>query len=448
MTGFPISLATPMAHDGSLPAAADVVVIGGGIIGVMTAWFLAKRGQNVVLCEKGRIAGEQSSRNWGWVRQQGRDPAELPIMVEARQIWQGLERETGEDLGYRETGVAYLANNEKSLASFEAWLSHARDNNVDSKMLSSRQIAKLIPGAKSTWPGGLWTPSDGRAEPWIAVPALARAAARNGVTIRESCAVRGVDLAAGKVCAVETELGRIKTSAVVLAGGAWSSLLARNLGVELPQLSVRATVAATSPMPEVFAGGATDDHLAYRRRLDGGYTIAPPEFHELFIGPDAFRRLTKFVPQLKRDPFGTKYFAAAPKAYPDAWGTARGWSMQDRSPFEDMRVLGPRPNLKQVAKITDAFARLFPEIGTPKIKLAWAGMIDTMPDTVPVIDRCASVPGLTIATGTSGHGFGIGPGFGRVVADLVLGNPVGHDLSRFRLSRFTDGSKLDLGPAL
>ena len=109
---FPISLSTPIRHPGPPPAACDIVVIGGGVIGVMTAWFLAERGFRVTLCEKGRIAGEQSSRNWGWVRQQGRDPAELPIMVESLRIWERLAQEFGDALGFRRTGVMYLANTE------------------------------------------------------------------------------------------------------------------------------------------------------------------------------------------------------------------------------------------------------------------------------------------------------------------------------------------------
>ena len=97
MTDFPFRMDRPAQFTAALPDACDVAVIGGGIIGVMTAWFLAKAGQRVVVCEKGRISGEQSGRNWGWVRQQGRDPAELPIMVEALRMWPQLAIETGEE---------------------------------------------------------------------------------------------------------------------------------------------------------------------------------------------------------------------------------------------------------------------------------------------------------------------------------------------------------------
>jgi glycine/D-amino acid oxidase-like deaminating enzyme len=113
-----------------------------------------------------------------------------------------------------------------------------------------------------------------------------------------------------------------------------------------------------------------------------------------------------------------------------------------------MRVLNPKPNKGKLKALTRDFAALFPNIGPVRIKAAWAGMIDTMPDVVPVVDRVAALPGLTVGTGMSGHGFGIGPGMGKVLAALVTGAEVGHDLTRFRLARFSDGSPMRLGPAL
>ena len=448
MTPFPINETTPVQFGRSLPKSADVVVIGGGIIGVMTAWYLAKRGLRTVLCEKGRFAGEQSSRNWGWVRQQGRDPAELPIMIEANRLWRGLAAETGEDLGFRQTGTLYLANSAKDMAGFEAWMEHARAHHLDTRLLSRADVQAMLPSAVTDWPGGLHTASDGRAEPWTAVPAFARAAERAGVSLYEACAVRCLDLQAGRVAGVVTEQGRIACDQVVLAGGAWSSLFARNHGVDIPQLSVRATVAATAPLPDVFAGNAADSHFAFRRRADGGYTLALRAWHEFFLGPDAFRHLAMFLPQVRKDPFGTRYLPAAPRHYPDAWGTSRHWTGDRASPFEAVRILNPTPNAAAIARMQTHFAAAFPHIGRPKIATAWAGMIDSLPDVVPVIDRTTSLPGLVLATGMCGHGFGIGPAIGRIVADLVAGNPVGHDLTRFRFSRFSDGSKIELGPSL
>jgi len=113
-----------------------------------------------------------------------------------------------------------------------------------------------------------------------------------------------------------------------------------------------------------------------------------------------------------------------------------------------MRVLNPAPHAGKVNELARLFAQTFPDAGDVVIKTAWAGMIDSLPDMVPVVDHAAAIPGLIIATGMCGHGFGIGPGFGRVLADMVAGDDLGHDMSRFRLSRFSDGTKLETGPNL
>ncbi len=444
---FPISDASPIRFAAPLPERVDVAIIGGGVIGVMTAWFLAARGLSTLILEKGRIAGEQSSRNWGWVRQQGRDPAELPIMVEAMAIWKRLAAEMGDNLGFRQTGVLYLAKTESELAGFEAWTDHSRAHQLDTRLLTGAETAAMLKGAAKPWKGALYTASDARAEPWVAIPKLADAAQARGVAIRENCAVRGLDLAAGRVAGVITEHGRVACDHVVLAAGAWSRLFLGQHGIRIPQLSVLASVAATEPMAEVFPGNAADDDFAFRRRADGGYSIAPGGSHDFFVGPDAFRSFGFYLPTLRKDFRATRFRAMAPPGFPDAWGTRRRWAMDRPGPFEGCRILNPAPNMGTLARVQDAFAAAFPGLGRPKLKAAWAGMIDTMPDVVPIVDH-APITGLTIATGMSGHGFGIGPGMGRVVADLVTGGAVGHDLSRFRLSRFFDGSLIAPGPSL
>lgn len=437
----------PLEHQSVLPDATDVVVIGAGIIGVMTAWELAKSGLRVVVLEKGRVAGEQSSRNWGWIRAQGRDPAELPIMAEAAAMWRQMAAEIPEDIGLRQAGVTYLAAKTSEIEAYEDWLPHAKAHGLDSEILTAKQTADLIPGAQAGWVGALHTASDMKAEPWVALPAIARAAVRAGVIIVENCAVRTLDIAAGRVAGVVTEHGRIKAPEVVLAGGAWSQLLLRRHGISIPQLSVRATVAATAPLPVVHKGGAVDDKLAFRLRADGGYTLAAGGFHELYVGPDAVRAVGRYAKALLADISGTRLLPAAPTGFPDAWGTKRNWSADDISPFERNRILNPAPNKAKVANLARDFAAIFPALGEVKITTAWAGMIDAMPDIVPVVDR-APLDGLTIATGMCGHGFGIGPAFGRIVARIVRGEPAGYDMDRFRFGRFTDGSKLVLGPNL
>ncbi len=135
-----ITESTPIAFSDPLPETVDVVIIGAGIIGTSTAYFLAKHGAKVLLCEKGRVAGEQSSRNWGWVRQQGRDRAELPIMMESNRIWRDLARSTGEkDLGFTPSGCIYLAETERQLAKYESWHELARQHQLDTRLLSESE---------------------------------------------------------------------------------------------------------------------------------------------------------------------------------------------------------------------------------------------------------------------------------------------------------------------
>jgi glycine/D-amino acid oxidase-like deaminating enzyme len=444
----PVGAGAPIRHPGPLPKAVDVVVIGGGIVGVMTGWFLQQRGLKALVLEKGRIGGEQSSRNWGWIRQQGRDFAELPIMMESLRLWQGFAlRIPG--LGFRQEGVSYLARTPEEMRGFELWADVARgEYGLDCRLQSPAQLYETITESAAPWVGSLVTPSDARAEPWVALPLLAEAAAKEGLGLVENCAVRRLDLAGGKVVGVVTEQGRVACDQVVVAGGAWSSLFLRAHGVRIPQLSVLASVAATGPMPEVYAGNAADDRFAFRRREDGGYTIAPGAHHDFFLGPDAFRNFLPFARMLKSDFRKTAFRPWAPEGFPDSWGQARKWTGDEVSPFETCRVLAPAPNKKALARVQDLFAAAFPRLGRPEIRAAWGGMIDVIPDVVPVIDRVTTIPGLTIATGMCGHGFGIGPGIGRVVADLVADRPVGHDLTRFRLARFSDGTKLVPGPSL
>ncbi|MEL6226787.1 MAG: FAD-dependent oxidoreductase, partial [Pseudomonadota bacterium] len=134
------------AFDDRLPDAVDVAIIGGGIAGVATAYYLARAGQTVAVFEKGRIAGEQSSRNWGWIRQQGRDLAELPIMMEANRLWRNLASETDDPaLTFTECGVVYVAETERHMAKLEAWKESASEFQLGTKVLTPAELKERIP---------------------------------------------------------------------------------------------------------------------------------------------------------------------------------------------------------------------------------------------------------------------------------------------------------------
>ena len=446
-----ITINTPIKFKDDLPDEVDVVVIGGGVVGIFSALNMVRKGLKVVVLEKGRIAGEQSSRNWGWIRQHGRDPAELPIMMEASQLWEDIDKEVKGRTGFKRQGVLYLSQTKAAQEKREAWIRTAKDHGLETVAVSNDNLSKYIhrdTSNKDFWVGGVHTASDAKAEPWQAIPAVAKLAHSEGAIIRENCAVRALDIQAGQINAVVTEAGYIKTSQVVLAGGAWSSLFLRRHGINIPQLSVRASVARTVPIAEISTTNSADQGLAFRRRSDGGYTLALTDFEEHFIGPDSFRYLPKWLKTGYQCRQELKLCLSQLKGSPGAWNIDRRWRADEATPFEKMRVLDPAPTAGKTELMQQRFAERFPHIGEPKIIDAWAGMIDAMPDMVPIVDRVPHLQSLIIAAGMSGHGFGIGPAFGRIIAQMACGEKSEHDLQRFRFSRFIDGSRLNIGPMI
>ena len=429
----------PLAAPASIPDHADVVIIGGGIVGISAAWFLARAGIDVIVCEKGHVAGEQSGRNWGWVRQQGRDLRELPMAMAANRIWQRLATDVGEDVGFRQGGCLFVARRESELAEFERWAAAAREYGLDTEILERGELARHVRGAGIDWPGAMYTASDGRAEPHKATPAIARALERLGGTVLTGCAVRGLDLEGGRVAGVVTEHGRIRSSSVLCAGGAWTSLFCRSLGIELPQLRVRGTVVRTAPGPDLLEGNLFDEKLGIRRREDGGYTIAPGELLDHAITPASFRWLLKYLPALQKD--WRLLRLSVGREFLDDWRTPSHWPLDEPSPFEAERIIDPAPSARAIARLRRSLAEVFPALADIEFIESWAGVIEATPDIVPVIDRTGT-PGFFLATGFSGHGFGLGPGAGKAVAGLITGDDSGMDLHELRLERFFDGSPI------
>ncbi len=416
-----------------LPARAEIVVIGGGVIGVFAALQLAEWGVSVVLCEKGRVAAEQSSRNWGWIRKQGRNPAELPLMIEASSIWERTAATLDADIGYARRGVAYLCETEKEEAERAAWLETARPFQLDSRMLSPAETAALLGRDDRPFRGAIYTPSDATAEPALAVPAVARRARAVGATVLEGCAVRALDMAGGRVRGVVTERGRIGCEAVVLAGGAWSRTLLENHGGSLPQLAVVSSAQRTQPLPAIGPGGVGATGASFRRRADGGYTLARSGAARLDLTPAAFVHLPDFAGTAAANASILKIRLG--RAFLGPLGRRR-WTADEISPFERWRVLDPQPDQALLDRVLVEATRLHPQLAGAQAVERWAGMIDVTPDTLPVIDHAPDLPGLVLATGCSGHGFGLGPGVGRLAAELATGRAPCVDPAPFRRSRF------------
>jgi glycine/D-amino acid oxidase-like deaminating enzyme len=220
---------TPVETSETVPASAAVVIIGGGIVGLTAAMTLSERGIPVVVLEKGGVAGEQSSRNQGWIRKTSRAPADVPLAAAADRLWASMRQRTGSDVGYKESGILFLAKTDADMVPYEAWMHSVASQGLDSRLVTQDEIDQLVPGGQAKWAGGIYTPSDGRAEPSLAASAIARAAIAKGAVIIANCAVRSLVRSAGRVTGVVTERGEINCDTVLLAGGLWSRRFLGNL---------------------------------------------------------------------------------------------------------------------------------------------------------------------------------------------------------------------------
>ena len=425
----------------TLPKHADAVIIGAGIIGICTALELRERGLSVVVVEKGEVAAEQSSRNWGWVRQMGRDAREIPLILEALKLWRGMNERVDGETGFRQCGIAYLAETDDEMAVKEKWYrENAVPHGLQTRMIGAAEIASLLPGSTIKWKGAMYTPDDCRAEPFIAVPAMAKGLQAKGGQIFTNCAARGLETSAGRVSAVVTERGVIATDTVVLAGGYWSRRFLHNIGISFPQVGVVNSVMRTEPLETGITTTFSGNKFAVRKRLDGGYTITHNHFSIADIVPDSFRFLREFWPAFLLDRKGLKLRLG--KRFIEEASLKRRWGLDEQSPFEKIRIADPEPVHWILDAAADALKKAFPRFEGLQNAERWGGLIDATPDAVPAIDALTQQPGLFLASGFSGHGFGLGPGAGKLMAQIIMGERPCVDPSPFRFSRFSDGSKL------
>ncbi len=340
----------------------------------------------------------------------------------------------GDDVGYRQAGIIFIARNEAQMAQHESWLRGAKYTGVDTRLLSHEEIARQVPGGASPWAGGIYTPSDGRAEPTLAASAIAKAAIAKGAVIIEQCAVREIATSNGRVSGVVTERGEIRCEQVLLAAGVWSRRFLGNMNINLPTLPLICSVLRTKPLagPTAAAVGAPD--FSFRQHRDGGFIVtqrgaldAPLTLDHLLIG-------TRYLPQLRqardnlRISFGNYFIKDL--------ALGRRWQATAKTPFERVRTLNPKANPKLNKEALNNLQAAWPVFRKAQIAEAWAGVIDVTPDSTPVIGPVAALPGLMLTTGFSGHGFGTSPAAGELAADLLSGTTPLVDPTPYRFARF------------
>ncbi len=420
------------------PARADVVIIGGGIIGAFTGYYLARRGLSVVLLEKGRIGAEQSSRNWGWCRQQNRDARELPMSTQSLALWEQFSADTGEDTGFSRCGLFYLSDDEEELDRWARWRDFAKTAGVTTHMLSGAEATQRGHATGRAWKGGVFSPTDGTADPGKAAPAAAAAMIKLGGIVVQQCAARGLELEGGRVSGVVTEAGVIKTRSVVHTGGAWASSFCRQLGIRFPVATVRQAIVRAGPVQQPLPATLHTARISLTRRSDGSYTLAISGRGRVDPTPQLLRFAPQFVPMFAKR--WRNVFPGGLEGIRSGHETLARWRLDAPTPMERMRVLDPRPDPRAVQQTWQRAVELLPALAEGGIADTWAGFVDSTPDGVPAIGETKEVPGFVLAAGFSGHGFGIGPGAGHLIADLVSGAPPIFDPTPFRPERFSQSA--------
>ncbi|QCX13000.1 4-methylaminobutanoate oxidase (formaldehyde-forming) [Paracidovorax citrulli] len=420
-----------------LPTSADAVVIGGGIIGVFAAYYLARRGMSVALVEKGVIGAEQSSRNWGWCRQQNRDARELPMATKSLELWEQFAADSGEDTGFRRCGLFYLSNDEAELDRWARWGVFAKSAGVTTHMLSAEEATRRGSATGRPWKGGVLSPSDGTADPAKAAPAAATAFMKLGGTVHQNCAARGIELQGGRVSGVVTEAGTIRTRTAIYAGGAWASSFCRQLGIRFPQATVRQSIVRVSAVAEALPDTLHTAGVSLTRRSDGSYTLAISGRGRVDPTPQLLRFAPQFVPMFAKR--WRNVFPGGLEGIRSGHETLSRWRLDAPTPMERIRVLDPKADPAAVRETHRRAVALLPALREARIANAWAGYVDSTPDGVPGIGEVQGIPGFILAAGFSGHGFGIGPGAGHLIADLASGDtplfdPRPYDPERFRHS--------------
>ncbi|MFJ3258940.1 NAD(P)/FAD-dependent oxidoreductase [Pseudomonas sp. NPDC086581] len=422
-----------------LPEQVDVVIAGSGIMGCATAWQLARLGLSVLVLDKAGLASQQSTRAWGFVRQQARDPAEVPLMMAAIPLWERLEEELQLPLEWRQGGCLYLAESPEQQHKYEDWLKVAANFGLSTRLLARAEVAQLMPALSDPALGALYTANDGQAEPRRVAPAYALRAIERGAVFVEGCGVTGIDRAAGAICGVQTERGYVKTRQLLVCAGASSWRLVQSLGLTLPQQAVRCTVSRTSPGPDVGAQSFIGHGIGFRQRADGSINLADETQADIDLNLDYLRGAKHYLPHLPEHRAGFSFklngalFHDLRQRLPGSERSVNGPVLGERDPQVEV-------NTSRVFQAQTNLAKAFPALRDVKVVESWAGLIDVLPDGIPVLDAPPEVPGLLIATGFCGHGFAMGPIVGQVMSQWLHNGEPGMDLHAFRLQRFADGT--------
>ncbi|MDT7608506.1 MAG: hypothetical protein QOG96_3009 [Pseudonocardiales bacterium] len=372
-----------MAAD--LPGRAEVVVIGGGVVGTSAAFHLAEAGVDVLLLERDELASGSTSRAAGGVRAQFSDPVNIQLGLRSLEAFERFADRPGGEIDLVQHGYLFLLDNTDDVAAFQRNVAVQNELGVPSRMLDVAEACAMSPYVN---PEGLlaatFSARDGHCTPEAVVAGYAAGARAHGATIRRHCTVTGIDVVDGAVTGVRTDAGTVGTGTVICAAGAWSARVGELAGVALPVRPLRRQVVVSEPVADL-----------------------PPELPFTID-------------------FGTSFYF-----HDEGPGLLMGMSDSEQGfGFDTSR------SAEWLGRFAEVVARRAPALSEVGIAHGWAGLYEMTPDHNAVVGEAAAVSRFLYATGFSGHGFLQGPAIGEVLRDLVLGHTPVVDVSALDVRRF------------
>ena len=363
---------------------AEVVIIGGGVSGLSSAYFLADAGVDVVVLEKGLIGGEASARNGGSMSPRADEPFAIPMATRARETWKTMDEELGYPTEFIHEGRLQVAMWEEEMDLVRAMAVNAPKFGVEAKEVDPEEMRFLVPELTDRALGGMYFPNAGHSNPQRAVQAYAWACQDRGGRIYQDTAVIGIDVAGGRVRGVETSRGAVTADAIVSAAGPQSGLIGDMVGLHVPVAPGRVEIIATVPLESRFTTYIAGNGLYGRQTLRGNLV-----------------------------------FGGGPHEWVDV--------EVDKTP--------PKPNTPLVRNISRRLAELFPALEDTRVLRSWAGVVEQTPDSIPIIDKVNEPEGFVVVC-VSGNGFGLSPATGLAVKELIVDGECAVDISAFRFDRF------------
>ncbi len=369
----------------------DVIVIGAGIVGSSTAYYLAKTGLKVTLIDRQRpIAGGSATQACaGGVRQQGRVPVEIPLAIYSIKLWTNLAAELEDDLEYRQDGMTVVTDDEKQIPLLSDRVKREQALGLDIRLVQNSDLHSLIHGLSPPMLAGSYCPTDGHANPMRSVNAFIVAAQRQGARMKWNCAAEGIVVENNRLIAVKTAQGDLACRHAILAAGYWSRAIASTAGINLPCeahcLQMMVTARRPHELDQVL--GWVGNGISLKQMPSGGFVIGG------------------------------------------------GWPGHGNPQTYHTRLM---PG--SMAKSARTTVGLFPSLAGIPILRAWAGIEAFCEDEMQVVGPAPRVDGLIMATGFSGHGFAIGPGVGSLLTRYLTTGKLSEMLRPFSIERFSNDS--------